>query len=101
MSYDVSVGSFDANYTSNLANMFHEHIRDEHGNTGFQCLHDRTGKEAAAILSSALDSIHRGCHYEKYDAPNGWGSAAGGILFIARIMAACVKHPDDKVYVSA
>lgn len=36
-----------------------------------------------------------------YDAPNGWGTAMGAVLFLAQIMAACMNYPDEKIYVSA
>lgn len=112
MSYDVSIGKFDGNYTSNQWKLFHVHVQrkldDGHEPfTGLQCLHDLTGREAQPILTAAFDSlvaerrIAGNGTLGHYDAPNGWGTAMGAVLFLAQIMAACMNYPDEKIYVSA
>ena len=35
-----------------------------------------------------------------YDASNGWGSAVGGLIFLAEILAACAEFQRKKVRVS-
>jgi hypothetical protein len=37
----------------------------------------------------------------KYDAPNGWGSLVGAMLFIARFQSECIKYPYAIVRLSA
>lgn len=114
MSYDVSVGKFSANYTSNVWRMnytsnvwrmFHNHIR--HGDkTGVQALDGLAGRAAGVILAHAIEAIHaESCSYESpglshYDRPNGWGDATGAVLFLARILGACHRYPRSIVRVS-
>lgn len=108
MSYDVGIGDFDGNYTSNLGRLYHKHIRVE-DRTGLQALDGLTGKQAFPVLSLAIDLINNEyCSLNgarafraEYDAPNGWGSTDGAILFLAQILAACAKHPRKKVRVWA
>ena len=120
MSYDVSIGEFSANYTSNVAALFYDHIPEQEGSKGgLHALHGKTGKLAVAILNEAWSRIHatklqtwrenlKGeavvgepemC--AKYDAPNGWGSMVGGLIYLGQITAACAANPSKKVSVSA
>lgn len=105
MSYDVSIGNFSANYTSNVWRMFHNHIR-HNDKTGVQALDGLTGRAAGVILAHAIESLHaESCSYESpglshYDSPNGWGNATGAVLFLARILGACHRYPRSIVRVS-
>lgn len=114
MSYHISIGPFEANYTSNVSALFYDHIPGERPLGGLHELDGLTGREAAAVLSDAFDRIHdtkmgvwrhdtagEPDFCAKYDAPNGWGSAVGGLIFLAQILAACAKHPRKKVSVCA
>lgn len=101
MSYDIQVGSYDFNYTSNMAKMFYDHM-----DGGLHSLHGKTGSQAAKIIASCFDGFYRdytsGTQFRsKYDAPNGWGSTDGAMIFLARIMAACHASPRSKVKVWA
>lgn len=113
MSYDVAIGEYDGNYTYNLAKLFHDHIRDEDGKTGLQCLDGRTGKQAGDLLKGAWSRIHSEylsawkdgdvgapSFCQKYDAPNGWGSAVGALIFLGELTAACSANPRRRVRVS-
>lgn len=100
MSYDIDIGGEDFNYTWNLGRLFYDFIPavdSERG--GLHELHGKTGSQARDILSGAFDRMNHSdaVHRQRYDAPNGWGSTAGAILFLARIMAACNRHPRSKV----
>ncbi len=115
MSYDISVGREDFNYTSNIAKLFYDHITaSDEGRGGLHELTGKTGRQAAMILADAFNRIKstkmklwsHGVTGEpafcaKYDAPNGWGSAVGGLILLAQIMAACHANPRAKVQVSA
>jgi hypothetical protein len=82
------------------------------GRTGLQALDGMTGKEAFAELCVAfrvararyttLWVYHLGGKNfrEKYDAPNGWGSTEGAILFLGLLMAACASSPKKRLAVS-
>ena len=96
MSYDVRIGDFSANYTSNVRRMFHNHIR-HNDKTGVQALDGLTGRKAGVILAHAIEAIHdESCQRDglsHYDSPNGWGNATGAVLFLARILGACLRYP--------
>lgn len=113
MSYDVSIGSESFNYTYNVSRLFYDHIPAERGDGGLRELDGLTGRRAAEVLASAFDRMQSTRHKlyvdgvpgepqfsAKYDAPNGWGSALGAILFLAQIMAACHANGRKKVSVS-
>jgi hypothetical protein len=113
MSYDVSIGAHSFNYTSNLSKLFHACISDNEGKTGIAALDGKTGAVAASILAGAFDAANN-LHArvwtvkdgatkfrETYDAPNGWGDVEGGLIFMARIMAACQANARKRVRVCA
>lgn len=113
MSYDVAIGAYDGNYTYNLSKLFHDHIRDADGNTGLQCLDGMTGKQAGELLGNAWSSIHSKylsawksgdvgapSFCQIYDAPNGWGSTVGALIFLGELTAACCASPRRRVRVS-
>ena len=113
MSYDVSIGKDSFNYTYNVSQLFYDHIPEIEGDRGgLGRLDGKTGKQAFEILADAFERIHttkldlwerdavgepRFC--ARYDAPNGWGSAVGALIFLAQIMAACARNPRGKVRV--
>lgn len=114
MSYDVSIGPRSFNYTSNASALFYDHIADVTAGGGIHELHGKTGREACQIIQEALERINRTRHdlwsvnavgepkfFARYDAPNGWGSALGAILFLSQILGACAEHPRKRVSVSA
>jgi hypothetical protein len=115
VSYDVYIGRESFNYTSNVAQLFYDHIpATDESRGGLHQLHGKTGKQAGEILSDAFDRIYqtRAKNWSEnqigdpkfcaiYDADNGWGSTVGGLLFLSRIMAACFRNPRNKVGVSA
>ncbi len=116
MSYDVHVGNVDSyNYTYNVSKLFYDHMpADEDSDRGgLDTLEGLTGKQAAVKIAAALHRIERTRHElwqnnvpgeprfcAKYDAPNGWGSALGAIMFLSLIMAACFQNPRCKVRIS-
>lgn len=115
MSYDIDIGCKSFNYTSNVSRLFYDHIPATGScRGGLHALHGLTGKQAQPILSEAFERIHD-THMqlwdghavgepefcERYDPANGWGSAVGGLIFLARIMAACAQCPRCKVRVDA
>ena len=106
MSYDVHIGAADFNCTFNLSKMFYDHIPDAGSGGGLKEIADLTGKQALPILARGLDNIQMSFLLlgkekfdAKYDAPNKWGSALGGLLFLARVLAACAAHPRHRVRV--
>lgn len=116
MSYDITIAGEDFNYTSNVGCLFYEHIPPSEygGRGGIHAINGKTGREAFDILSDAFDRIDHTRHVlwrddmvgdpvmcARYDAPNGWGSLIGALIFLAKIMAACARSPRSKVRVYA
>ena len=120
MSYDVDVGRAWLNYTSNCSALFYDHMppvesdNEAHARGGLWTLDGLTGAQASKLIADAFDRIDqtRIKHWHGrevgevefcrlYDSPNGWGSAIGAILFLARIQSECIRQPRVKVRVSA
>lgn len=98
MSYDVTVGTQEFNYTSNMGAFFEEfsvHPADMHGEPPY---------EVAFRISLALSNISNfevGDLSRDYDAPNGWGTVEGATRFLLDIYMACITETDvDTVEVS-
>ncbi len=107
MSYDVSIGDFSQNYTSNVARLFYDHIPQQRSRGGLHELHGLTGSQAARVIVQAFERIHS-THLRdyrdfcsNYDPENGWGCTVGALIFLANIMGACVENPRKKVSVWA
>jgi hypothetical protein len=112
MSYHVSIGSFEGNYTWNsLSPLCYVHLSEKNG---LRSLDGMTGREACDALRSFWDSVHgeKLKHWaiesagepefcKKYDSPNGWGSTVGALIFMGQLTAACAAHPRHKVRVCA
>jgi hypothetical protein len=115
MSYDIDIGDRDFNVTFNIAPLFYDHIPGEDGGRGgLHALHDKTGKQALGILTDAMERIDKTSMRDweldavgepkfcaRYDAKNGWGSTVNGLIFLARLTAACANNPRCKVKVRA
>lgn len=106
MSYDVDIAGESFNYTSNVSGLFYDHIPAERSRGGLHELQGLTGAQAVPILAEAFKLIRSyDCQFSdfaaKYDAPNGWGTTMGGLIFLANILAACAKYPRHKVSVDA
>lgn len=107
MSYDVTIDVHWFNYTYNLSGFFRDHVSGPDGRVGIQALDGLTGRQAATILHNSFEKLNDtrsrlgdGAMSQKYDAPNGWGSVLGAVLFLARLHGACAAKPRHKVRVS-
>lgn len=107
MSYDVTIGDRDFNYTYNVSRLFYDHIEDTGKGGGLRELNGLTGRQASVVLGAAFERITQ--TYRKlceprfcalYDSPNGWGSTVGALLFLANILSACADNPRFRVRVS-
>jgi hypothetical protein len=96
MSYDVTIGKMDFNYTSNMSKFFQEigayPIR----------FHGAETDEVAAEIGRALAKVSTMtlAELEEYDAPNGWGSWASACRWLFEIMQECIGNPGLAVAVS-
>jgi hypothetical protein len=116
MSYDLSIGDAEFNYTYNLSGLFHKHIHNG-ADTGLGALCGMTGRQAAIVLQAAFESIHReymdpfrsGARITCIDADrilsdshtpeNGWGSYTSALIFLGRLLGACAANPRSKIKV--
>ena len=87
MSYDVYVGVETYSYTFNLSTFFHTYLTTK-------------GKTAARVISVAIELAEADLvrttpqnYQDTFDAPNGWGSTIGAILWLSKLMAACYEKP--------
>lgn len=115
MSYDVWVGDKASfNYTSNTSKVLYDHIPVNESHGGLHEIDGKTGREASVILADAFKRLNDTRHklYQDhvpgepafcaaYDAPNGWGSLVGTIIFMGQILGACAMFPDEIVGLSA
>lgn len=112
MSYDVSIGDFHVNYTSNVGAVFHDHIKHD-DMTGLQAIGGLYGFQASKVLYHAWSNLNATRHamyvdgavgepamQGKYDAKNGWGSLVGALIILGKITAACAEYPHELVSVS-
>lgn len=99
MSYDVTVGTQDFNYTANMGKFF-----TDFGVSPRQDLEGLTPRSAMIAITAALYSIATDDFSkltEEYNAPNGWGDVEGATRFLFDIYMACLTEPDvDTVEVS-
>ena len=91
MSYDITVGTKDFNYTSNMGRFFAEfdvRPRDMHG----QPPHEVAQRIAVALGNIArfpLEDLRR-----DFDSANGWGNVEGATRFLVEVYMACITEPD-------
>ena len=93
MSYDVSIGEYDGNYTYNVSSLFYDYMEG-----GLPALDGMTGRQAANVLAGFWSRVNTAriadpAFGARYDAPNGWGDTLGALIFIGEITAACAQHP--------
>ncbi|QIG74663.1 hypothetical protein EVC12_028 [Rhizobium phage RHph_I42] len=130
MSYDISIGTETFNITTNISRLFYDHFvveeraASEHGLTaddiaiqhrgGLFTLQGLTGLDAIDAIEAFFKNVERGMfdnrrpnqvgHPDfcaKYDAKNGWGSTLHTLTWMARLLVACTRFPDERIRVSA
>lgn len=91
---------FDANITHNLNRMAKE--------AGIYEACWRPEEIGIAKASQLIEPLRQGIalmesdpeRFEKYDAPNGWGTYNDFLPWLKRYLEACIEHPDADVSVS-
>lgn len=107
MSYDVYIGDSHFNYTFNGSQLWYQHI-----NGGLPALDGLKGSEAAEKIGDAFTALREtyvrmwkpnevgaASFRAQYDAPNGWGSTVGILIFMGEIMTACIRNPNETLRV--
>lgn len=98
MSYDVTVGTKEFNYPSNMGQFFEEfgvHPSNMHGAPPHRVAY-RISLALRSISLYDFDALRK-----SYDLPSGWGDVEGATRFLMEIYMACITEPDvDEVVVS-
>ena len=96
MSYNVSVGNFSGNMTSNVNSMWDRampelNLRDMNGRPAAECL---------PHLEAGISYMAANRHSLEEDNPdNGWGSFGGALSFLIQIADGCKSDMSDTVHV--
>lgn len=111
MSADIYIAGQNFNCTYNVTKIFYDHMPPDNSERGgLDELVGLTGKRAGDLLSDFFNRVSRSVLRDwrrddvgepvfcaRYDAPNGWGSTVGALIFAATLMAACYQNPRHKV----
>jgi len=97
MSYDISIGKLDINYTGNVAAMWDEampmlNLRDMHGKIGIVCL--------PHLLQGIQNMLEYPDKYREMNPENEWGDYEGATLVLVKLAVHCELHPYREVFVS-
>lgn len=92
MSYDMSIGEEDFNYTYNVAPMWYAAlpefgIRSHHGMSGKQALKPLLYIYKYMILNKAS--------LIEMNPENGWGDYYGAMTFVHELIQASLRNPDE------
>ena len=112
MSYDVTVGKWEGNFTHNsLGPLCYNHLCTD---KGIEMLDGLSGYEAIPYLVAfwaklndercsmwKTDIVGEPDLCSEYDSPNGWGSLVGAMNFMGELTAACGMYPKSLIRVSA
>lgn len=91
MSYDMSIGDEDFNYTYNVAPMWYASEPE----LGIRAIYGSTGREAIPILHGMRDYMEK--HWVDMlamEPDNGWGSALGAHTFLNQLILASLNNND-------
>lgn len=92
MSYDMSIGEEDFNFTYNVAKMWYAAIPDK----GIRAFYGMTGKEAVKVQQHIFNYMVDNKEYlMQYEPANGWGSYEGALKFVAKLIIASLNNPDE------
>jgi len=96
MSYDISIGNMNRNYTSNVvplwdAAMPELNLRDMHNMIASECENH--------LLNGILSMAQNRHMYESLVRGEGWGDYAGALSVLVELYCNCVDCPDDHVRV--
>ena len=92
MSYDMSIGIEDFNYTYNVAGMWYASEPEK----GIRAIYGLTGEQAVPVLRNMRDYMEN--HWAdmvEMEPSNGWGSALGALTFLNELIVASIKNPKE------
>ena len=91
MSYDMSIGDDDFNYTYNVADMWYAAIPKK----GIRAHYGMTGEEALKPLTKIYSyMVVNSNELRKLEPKNGWGSFDGALDFVHGLISASLRNKD-------
>jgi hypothetical protein len=93
MSYDLTLGDLEFNYTYNVSRMFYDYYVMD----GIRTIRGKTGEEAHPLLTGLLK--HMQAHPERMrgmEPSNGWGSYEGAMNWVSSMIDACLQYPTER-----
>jgi hypothetical protein len=96
MSYDISIGAMNRNYTSSVSKMWDRampglNLRDMHGKTGAECL--------PHLEAGMIHMAKNRPTYLEMNPENGWGDYGGALSVLVEMAAECRANPTETVQV--
>lgn len=92
MSYDMSIGKSELNYTYNVAPMWYSILPEK----GIRTFYGMTGKESLQVLTYLyFQMIGNADNLKKMNPENGWGSFDGALTFVNDLILAAIENPDE------
>lgn len=95
MSYDVTVGEQEFNYTYNMARFFSRYdvnpVRDLDGQYP-EVVAERIAEVFVSVAECDMEELS-----QRYDSPNGWGSVDTALRFLFDVYMACLTEEADVV----
>ena len=92
MSYDISIGSENFNYTFNVAPMWYACYPDK----GIREFYELTGKESLPVLQELRNYMEDNYeHLITMNPANNWGDYHGALNFVNTLIQAALRNPDE------
>lgn len=92
MSYDLSIGNEDFNYTYNVSQMWYDFYPDR----GIREHYGMTGKDSLPILRYLRNHMEDNeASMREMEPDNGWGSYEGALEFVGELILAAIRNPDE------
>lgn len=92
MSYDLSIGYEDFNYTYNVAPMWYACYPDK----GIRTIYGLSGEEAIPVLNELRQYMEDNSEELLVMNPsNGWGSYEGAINFVSKLILASYRNKTE------
>jgi len=92
MSYDMSIGDEDFNYTYNVSGMWYDCYPEK----GIREHYGMAGKESIPVLRKLREHMEDNAdRLRVMDPENGWGSFDGALKFVCDLIIAAKDNPDE------
>lgn len=92
MSYDMSIGAEDFNYTYNVSGMWYDCYPEK----GIRKHYGMTGKDSLSVLRKLRSHMEDNTERLKEMNPtNGWGDFHSALDFVSSLIGAALRNPDE------